>query len=143
MFTSLSCGWWKSSLLFGRDDDFCQKREGCYWLSTSCWRHCAGSSQAYAVEATKVVTAATDGGEILCGHPKQAAQASTSQPHFALDEIPLDDHPHDTQKCGTCGKASVTGRQHRRYHGVKLEVSIRMTWLDHVKNPVMDMSTCW
>ena len=109
-----------------------KEREGCYWLSTLAGVSMQGSSRAFAVEATKVVTAATDGGEIQCGYLKQAAQNIDCTTLCSLDEKPLNDNPHDTQKCGTCGKASVTGRQHRRYHGVKLEVSIRMTWLDHV-----------
>ena len=57
-----------------------KEREGCYWLSTLAGVSMQGSSRAFAVEATKVVTAATDGGEILCGYPKQAAQTSTTQP---------------------------------------------------------------
>ena len=49
-----------------------------------------GPSRAYAVEATEVVTAATDDGELQREIPKQAPQASRTPSRFVLAEIPLD-----------------------------------------------------
>ena len=51
---------------------FLEARDGLYWLNDQCAKSYSGPPKAYSVEATKLVTIATEDGEVLCEIPNTA-----------------------------------------------------------------------